>query len=179
MPLTSMKRRRRDPYADETTIPYDDLSVPVAISEEDDETRPVDVEEMEVAARRSTEVTEPHDPTPLPATRTSPNARPRTFVELQVAGGAVITLPVHRLSQTGVILVVPPGVPIDLPHDTAVTAVLHLMRTDEEMMRARLPAHVAHHRHSTGSAPGGLSLRWDLTDAGARRAVEALLASAI
>ena len=160
------------------TTPYDDGAVPVLVDEEEDETRPVDVEEMEGSARRSTTVTEPHDPTPLPTTRTSPNARPRTFVELLVPGaGNVVTLPVHRVSSTGGILIVPPGVPIDLVNDTPVTAVVHLMCTDEETLRARLPAHVAHHRNASADAPGGLSLRWDLTDAGTRRSVEALLAA--
>jgi len=162
-------------FSDEPTTPYDPGSVPVAI--EEDETRPVDAGELEVAARQSLEITEAFDPTSIPATRTSPNARPRPFVELLIAGaGTVITLPVHRVTSTGVVLTVPAGTPFDLATDTPVTAVIHLMLSDDEVTRARLPAHVAHHRSASANAPGGLSLRWDLTDPGARRAVESLLA---
>ena len=71
-------------FSDEPTTPYDPGSVPVAI--EEDETRPVDAGELEVAARQSLEITEAFDPTSIPATRTSPNARPRPFVELLIAG---------------------------------------------------------------------------------------------
>lgn len=107
------------------------------------------------------------------------NARPRPYVELVVAGaGAVVRLPVHRVSPMGVVLTVPAGVPVEIAADTPVVAVVHLMRTDVELMRARIPAHVAHHRMATGTAPGGLSLRWDLREASARSAVESLLAVA-
>lgn len=171
-----MKRRRRDVFADEPTTPYDPGNVPVAVDDGDD-TRPVDAEELADAVRRSREVVEPHDPTSVAAVRTSPHARPRPFVELQVAGaGTVVTLPVHRISVTGLVLTVPAGTPLALANDTPVTAVVHLMRGTERITRARLPAHVAHHRTASARAAGGLSLRWDLTDPGARRAVEALVA---
>lgn len=109
--------------------------------------------------------------------RASPNTRPRAFVEVQVAGGGGgVLLPLHRVSFTGLVLTVPPGSPLELANDTAVTAVIHLMRGPEQVTRARLPAHVAHHRNATAAAAGGLSLRWDLSDPGSRRAVEELLA---
>lgn len=170
-------KRRRDLFADEPTTPYDPGSVPQAVDDED--TRPIDADELEVAARRSCEVDDPHAATSIPAARTAANARPRPFVELVVTGaGAVVRLPVHRVSPMGVVLTVPAGVPVDLANDTPVTAVVHLMRTGDELTRARIPAHVAHHRMATGEASGGLSLRWDLREASARSAVEALLAVA-
>lgn len=173
-----MKRARRDPFADEPTRVCDAANIPLPV-DDDETTRPVAVEELELTARRSVEVVEPHDPTSLPAVRTSTHARPRPFVELVVAGaGAVVTLPVHRLLATGVVLLVPPGVPLELAADTPVTAVIHLVR-DDEVTRARLPAHVAHHRSASTDVAGGVSLRWDLRDPGARRAVEALVASAV
>jgi hypothetical protein len=49
------------------------------------------------------------------------------------------------------------------------------MKRDEEVTRARVPAHVAHHRMASPDAAGGLSLRWDLREASARTAVESLL----
>jgi hypothetical protein len=169
-----MKRKRRDAF-DEPTVQYEGGNVPVAI-EDGDETRPVDVEEMEVAARRSKDVEDPHAPVSLPTMRTSPNAVPRPFVELVVAGaGTVVSLPVYRVTQMGVVLTIPPGNTVDLAADTPVTAVVHLMRTDEELTRARVPAHVAHTRAASADKAGGLSLRWDLREASARSAVEALL----
>jgi hypothetical protein len=172
-----MQRRWRDVFADEPTTPYDPANVPVPVAMEGDDTRPVDVGEMEGAARRSCEINEPHDPTPIAAPRASPNARQRAFVDLVIAGaGAVVTLPVHQVSITGLVLTVPAGTPLELASETAVTAVVHLMRGPEEHTRARLPAHVSHHRSASAVAAGGLSLRWDLREPGARRAVEALLA---
>ncbi|HUQ00930.1 MAG TPA: hypothetical protein VM261_00485 [Kofleriaceae bacterium] len=151
--------------------------MPVAVDDED--TRPVDAEQLEVAARRSTELVDPSAAESLPTMRPAANAVPRPFVELQVAGaGTVVRLPIHRVSAMGVVLTVPPGVRVDLAHDTAVTAVVHLMRNDEELTRARVPAHVSHHRMASPDANGGLSLRWDLREASARTAVEALLAGA-
>lgn len=173
-----MKRRRRDVFQDEPTTPYEDGSVPVAVMDED--TRPVDVDQMEIAARRSRDIEDPGAAISLPTPRTSANAVQRPFVELVVAGaGTVVSLPVYRVTQMGVVLTIPPGVPIDLEADTPVTAVVHLMRTDEELTRARVPAHVAHTRTASKDKPGGLSLRWDLREASARSAVEALLAGAV
>jgi hypothetical protein len=169
-----MKKRRRDVFGDEPTTPYEPGNVPVVV--EDEDTRPVDAEELAVAARRSREVREPHDPTSVAAVRTSPNARPRPFAEVQVAGAGAFKLPVHRISMTGMVLTVPTGFAIDLASDTPVTVVVHLMPVPEQVTRARLPANVAHLRSPRGTTPGGLSLRWDLRDPGTRRAVEALLA---
>lgn len=169
-----MKRRRRDVF-DEPTTPYDPGGVPVAVDDED--TLPVDAEQLEQAARRSCDVDDPNEAIAIPATRTSANARPRPFVELVVAGaGTVVTLPVHRVTSMGVVLTVPAGVPVPLAPDTPVTAVVHLMPNDDEVQRARVPAHVAHHRMASPNASGGLSLRWDLREASARSAVESLLA---
>jgi hypothetical protein len=170
-------KRRRDPYEEEPTMPYDPSGVPVLV--EDDDTRPVDVDELEAAVRQSVELDEPTAAMAVRAVRTAAHARPRPFVDVLVAGaGAVVTLPVHRVSVTGVVLTVPPGVSIDLAVDTPVVAVIHLMRTgDEELLRARVPAHVAHHRAPGPLATGGLSLRWDLRESTARRAVETLVAS--
>ena len=169
-----MKRKRRDAF-DEPTLQYEDGNVPVAI-EDGDDTRPVDVEEMEVAARRSKDVEDPHAAVSLPTIRTAANAVPRPYVELVVAGaGMVVSLPVYRVTQMGVVLTIPPGNTVDLAADTPVTAVVHLMRTDEELTRARVPAHVAHTRVASADKAGGLSLRWDLREASARTAVEALL----
>jgi hypothetical protein len=163
--------RRRDPFADEPTAPYDPGTVPVAVDDED--TRPVDVEEMEGAARRSCDVRDPSAPV------TARHAQPRPYVELAVAGaGAIVMLPVHRISATGVVLVVPPGVDVDLAADADVMAIVHLVRGDAEPVRARLPAQVAHHRAPRNGVSGGLSLRWDVTEPGNRLALEALLARA-
>ncbi len=176
MRLSCMKRRRQDVF-DEPTTPYDPGSVPQAVDDED--TRPIDAEELEVAARRSTELVDPTSTDVLPTMRPAANAVPRPFVELVIAGaGTVVRLPVHRVSAMGVVLTVPPGVRVELAHDTAVTAVVHLMRNDEELTRARVPAHVSQHRMASPNANGGLSLRWDLREASSRSAVEALLAGA-
>jgi len=162
--------QRRDPFADEPTSPYDPSTIPVAVDDED--TRPVDVEEMEVAAKKSRHVRDPSAP-PVAARHT----QPRPYVELSMAGaGAIVMLPVHRISATGVVLVVPPGVAVDLPADAAVVAIVHLVRGDSAPVRARLPANVAHHRAPSNGAPGGLSLRWDTTQPGDRLALEGLLA---
>jgi hypothetical protein len=169
-----MKPRRQNVF-DEPTRTYDPGSVPVAVDDED--TRPIDAEELEVAARRSTEVEDRASATSLPLIRTSPNAVLRPYVELVVTGaGTVVRLPVHRVSAMGVVLTVPPGVPVHLAPDTPVTAVVHLMLNDDELTRARVPAHVSHHRMASPNAAGGLSLRWDLREASARSAVESLLA---
>lgn len=169
-----MPRRGHDVF-DEPTRAYDPGCVPVAVDDED--TRPIDADELAVAARRSTQVDDPAAATSFPLVRTSPHAVLRPFVELVVVGsGTVVRLPVHRVSAMGVVLTVPPGVPVDLQPDTPVTAVVHLMHTDDELTRARVPAHVSHHRVASGDAAGGLSLRWDLREANARSAVESLLA---
>jgi hypothetical protein len=166
---------RRDVF-DEPTVPHDSGSIPMPV--EEDDTRPVDVDELAAAARRSRDVEDLHTTTAIPATRTSPNARPRPFVELLVAGGGSLRLPVHRVTSMGVVLTVPRGVPVVLAMDTPVTAVVHLMHSDDELTRARVPAHVSHHRVASETASGGLSLRWDLREASARSAVESLLAGA-
>jgi len=168
--------RRRDPFADEPTSPYDPGIVPVAVDDED--TRPVDVEVMEVAARRSRDVRDPSEPAP-DASRPARHARPRPYVELSFAGaGAAVMLPVHRISATGVVLVVPPGVALGLAADAAVAAIVHFVRDGAEPLRVRLPAQVGHLRAPRAGAPGGLSLRWEATEPDDLRALEALLAAA-
>jgi hypothetical protein len=160
-----MKRRKQDPFADESTVRFDfeKSGIPQPIDEEES-TMPVDVEEMAAAARRSRHVP---DPTEVVLS-----------IEVPVGGGPPVTLAVHSISATGAALAVPPGLALDLRDDTALDVDVVVVRGRAEAMRARVPVTVGHHRPPSGKAPGGLSLRWrteEARDAEALRAVLALV----
>ncbi|MCB9564772.1 MAG: hypothetical protein H6709_12110 [Kofleriaceae bacterium] len=166
--------RRRDPFADEPTTPYD--AVPELV--DDETTMPVDVDEMEGAARRSCAAFDVHEPDPIVVAPAARHARPRPYVELSIVGhGHVVQLPLHRVSPTGVVLVVPPGVAVHLAADTAVMALVHLLRDGAAPTRARLPAQVVHHREPDDATAGGLSLRWDVRTPDDQRRLDDLLAT--
>lgn len=175
--VVSSRRGPRPSFFDEPTVQYDADCVPVAVDE--DETQPVDVGEMQLAARRSRALREPLDPTPVPAARSSRHVRPRPFVELVRSGaGAIVRLPVHRVSETGIVLTVPPGTVVDLADDAPVEAVVHLTSglNRDNVVRARLPAVVVCARPPGPALAGGVSLRWDVRDPETASALATLLA---
>lgn len=158
---------RNDPFADETTIPYED-GVPLAI--DDQATRPVDVDEMEVAAKESCAVEQPG------ASPAALHARRRDHAEVSVTGRQPMVLPVVRVSGTGLVLALPLGVAIALAEDRPVGVVVHRVRDGAPPLRVRLPAVVVCHRPAGAGAGGGLSLRWDLREPDDERRLERLLA---
>jgi hypothetical protein len=185
-----MKRRRDRNVFDEPTVRYEGGAVPTFI-DDDEDTRPVDVDEMAQAARRSRDFDDPHeDPsvtiefaeppraegTPVPATRPSPRGPGTLYAELACSAvDKVLTLPVHRVSSTGVSLEVPPDVTVVLAVDTAVTVFLNSATRGANALRARVPALVAHHRLPRGGVPGGLSLRWDTERGTGQRELDQVL----
>jgi hypothetical protein len=165
-----------DPYADQATAP-------------------IDITEMEAAARLSTHVEDPDDARMLPAedepTRaptptghivrralgSSPDGVP-PYAEVRIAGaGGLVKLPVRQVTRTGVALEIAPGAAIDAADGVSVQVELFLGNdVNGQAIRARLAGTVAHHRRSSASMPGGVSLRWELSEPGARETLELLLA---
>jgi hypothetical protein len=158
-----MKRRRQDPFADESTVRFDfeKSGIPMPI-EDEDSTQPVDVEEMAAAARRSRHVPDPTEVT--------------LAVEVPIGGGPPVTLAVHSLSATGAALAVPPGLALDLREDTALVVEVVVTRGKQEAVRARVPVVVGHHRPPRDKTPGGLSLRWTTDDPNDEAALRRVLA---
>jgi len=157
-----MKRRGKDPFADESTVRFDFEKAAIPEPVEDESTMPVDAEEMAAAARRSR-----HAPDPSEVVLT---------VEVPVGGGPPVTLAVHSLSATGVALALPPGLALDLREDTELTVEVVVTRGRAEAERARVPVVVGHHRPPRGKTAGGLSLRWKTEEARDADALRRVLA---
>jgi hypothetical protein len=145
-----MKRRRQDPFADESTVRFDFDASGVPMPIDDESTMPVDVEEMAAAARRSRTVPDPHEIV--------------LSIDVPVGGGPPVTLAVHSISATGAALAVPPGLVLDLREDAQLVVEVVVTRGKSEAVRARVPVLVGHHRPPRGKAPGGLSLRWSVDE---------------
>jgi hypothetical protein len=157
-----MKRRKQDPFADESTVRFDFEKSGIPMPVDDESTMPVDVDEMAAAARRSRHVP---DPTEIVLS-----------VEVPVGGGPPVTLAVHSISATGAALAIPPGLALDLEEDAALVVEVVAVSGRAEAMRARVPVQVGHHRPPRDKTPGGLSLRWRTEEARDAEALRRVLA---
>jgi hypothetical protein len=151
--------------------PGENDGVPVAI-DDDEITTPIDVDEMEAAARASRLARDPSGP------RTLPRRSPRLpYAELRVPGlRRSYVLAAHNPCPTGVALEMPESLALALAEGTSIHVVLRLpARVGDRPLEVVLHARVAHCRPSRGSRPGGIALRWDFRDRGEWAALETAL----